>query len=161
MHAKSIFCRIRLFVTPWTVAHQAPLSMGLCRQECWSGLPCPPPGEIPNPGTKPRSLLSPELGGGFFTTTPPGNLQCTHNFYMHQDTKNSCDSLFAIFTLLQFSGPGPTISLRLACSSTCLFLILLPVLFVLYHINHRQGQCQEVFLGVLESPILSIQSILS
>ena len=77
MHAKSIFCRIRLFVTPWTVAHQAPLSMGLCRQECWSGLPCPPPGEIPNPGTKPRSLLSPELGGGFFTTTPPGKPHST------------------------------------------------------------------------------------
>ena len=55
MHAKSIFCRIRLFVTPWTVAHQAPLSMGLCRQECWSGLPCPPPGDLSDPGIKPRS----------------------------------------------------------------------------------------------------------
>ena len=55
MHAKSIFCRIRLFVTPWTVAHQAPLSMGLCRQEFWSGLPFPSPGDLPDPGIKPGS----------------------------------------------------------------------------------------------------------
>ena len=43
------------FVTSWTVAHQAPLSMGLSRQEYWSGLPCPPPGDLPNPGIKPGS----------------------------------------------------------------------------------------------------------
>ena len=42
-------------VTPWTVAGQAPLSMGFSRQEYWSGLPCPPPGDLPNPGTEPRS----------------------------------------------------------------------------------------------------------
>ena len=43
-------------VTPWTVTHQAPLSMGFSRQECWSGLPCPPPGDLPNPGIEPASL---------------------------------------------------------------------------------------------------------
>ena len=42
--------------TLWTVAHQAPLSMGFSRQEYWGGLPCPPPGDLPNPGIKPRSL---------------------------------------------------------------------------------------------------------
>ena len=42
-------------VTPWTVAHQAPLSMGFSRQESWSGLPCPSPGDLPNPGTEPGS----------------------------------------------------------------------------------------------------------
>ena len=47
--------RVRLFVTPWTVAHQAPLSMGFSRQEYWSGLPFPPPGGLPDPGIKPRS----------------------------------------------------------------------------------------------------------
>ena len=52
----SRFSRVWLFVTPWTVAHQAPLSMGFSRQEYWSGLPCPPPGDLPNPGIKPRSL---------------------------------------------------------------------------------------------------------
>ena len=58
-----------LFVTPWTVAHQVPLSMGFSRQECWSGLPFPSPGDLPNPGIKPAS---PTLAGGFFTTEPPG-----------------------------------------------------------------------------------------
>ena len=45
-----------IFATPWTVAHQAPLSMGFSRQEYWSGLPFPSPGDLPNPGIKPRSL---------------------------------------------------------------------------------------------------------
>ena len=50
-----------LFVTPWTVARQAPLSMGLSRQEYWSGLPCPSPGHLPNPGIEPASPVSPAL----------------------------------------------------------------------------------------------------
>ena len=56
---------VQLFVTPWTVAHQAPLSMGFSRQEYWSGLPFPPPGDLPDPGIKPASLTSPALAGGF------------------------------------------------------------------------------------------------
>ena len=51
----------------WTVAHQVPLSMGFSRQEYWSGLPCPPL-DLPDPGTKPTSLTSPALAGGFFIT---------------------------------------------------------------------------------------------
>ena len=47
--------RVRLFVTPWTVAHQAPLPMGFSRQEYWSGLPFPSPGDLPDPGIEPRS----------------------------------------------------------------------------------------------------------
>ena len=46
---------VQLFVTPWTVARQAPLSMGFSRQARWSGLPCPPPRDLPNPGTEPWS----------------------------------------------------------------------------------------------------------
>ena len=61
-----------LFATPWTVAHQAPPSMGFSRQEYWSGLPLPPPEDLPNPGIKPMSPVSPALAGGFFTTEPPG-----------------------------------------------------------------------------------------
>ena len=57
------------FVNPWTVAHQAPLSMGLSRQESWSRLPTPPPGYLPNSGIEPKF---PALAGGFFTTEPPG-----------------------------------------------------------------------------------------
>ena len=54
------------FGIPSTVAHQAPLSMGFSREEYWSVFPCPPPGDLPNPGIKPTSLLSPVLAGGFF-----------------------------------------------------------------------------------------------
>ena len=48
--------------TPWTIACQAPLSVGFSRQEYWSGLPCPHPGDLPNPGIKPTSSLSPAFG---------------------------------------------------------------------------------------------------
>ena len=68
MSAYCHFSCVRPFVTLWTIAQQAPLSMGLPRQEYWSGLPCPPPGDLPNPGVKPVSLMSPELAGGFLTT---------------------------------------------------------------------------------------------
>ena len=51
----SVLSRVQLFVTPRTVAHQAPLSMGLSRQECWSGLPFTPPEDVPDPGIKPTS----------------------------------------------------------------------------------------------------------
>ena len=54
---------------PWTVAHQAPLSMGFSGQEYWSVSPCPPPGDLPDLGIKPASLTSPALAGGIFTTT--------------------------------------------------------------------------------------------
>ena len=67
----SHFSHVQLFATPWTVAHQAPLSMGFSRQESWSGLPCPPPGDLPHPGTEPTSLTSPALASGFFTTSEP------------------------------------------------------------------------------------------
>ena len=60
---------VQLFATPWTVARQAPLSMGFSRQEYWSGLPCPPPGDLPDPGIEPASPVSPALAGGFFTTS--------------------------------------------------------------------------------------------
>ena len=65
----SHFSRVRLCVTPWTIARQAPLSMGFSRQEFWNGLPCPPPGDLPNLGIEPMSLTSPALAGGFFTTS--------------------------------------------------------------------------------------------
>ena len=63
---------VRLCATPWTVAHQAPLSMGLSRQEYWSGLPFLPPGDLPHPEIKPGSPASPALTGWFFTMVPPG-----------------------------------------------------------------------------------------
>ena len=58
------------FETPWTVAHQAPQTMGFSRHEYWSGLPLPPPGDLHNLGVKPMSPASP--AGRIFTTEPPG-----------------------------------------------------------------------------------------
>ena len=58
--------RVRLSATPWTVAHQAPLSMAFSRQEDWSGLPCSSPGDLPNPGIKPASLMSAVLADKSF-----------------------------------------------------------------------------------------------
>ena len=65
---------VRLFVTPWTVAHEAPLSMEFSRQEYWSGLPLqiPTPETLPDPGIKCVSLTSPALATGLFTAETPG-----------------------------------------------------------------------------------------
>ena len=62
-----LLSRVRLFATPWTVAHQAPLSMGFSRQEYWGGLPLPPPGDLPDPGIESTPLASPALAERFFT----------------------------------------------------------------------------------------------
>ena len=69
VHTLSHFSCVRLFATPWTVAHQASLSMGFSRKEHWSGLPCPPPGDLPDPGIKPAS---PALHADSFTAELPG-----------------------------------------------------------------------------------------
>ena len=68
MKVKS-FSRVQLFVAPWTVAHQAPPSMGFSRQEYWSGLPLPSPGDLPDPGIEPGS---PALEADVLTSKPPG-----------------------------------------------------------------------------------------
>ena len=61
--------RVRLFATPWTVAYQAPPSMGFSRLECWSGLPFPSPGDLPDPGIEPGS---PALQADTLSSEPPG-----------------------------------------------------------------------------------------
>jgi len=66
------------FVTPWTLAHQAPLSMEFSRQEYWSELPFPSPGDLPDPGIK---LASPALIGRFFTTELPRKPGNTSPYY--------------------------------------------------------------------------------
>ena len=62
------FSHVQVFATPWTVAGQAPLSMGFSRQEHRSGLSCPSPGDLPNPGIE-LSSMSPALSDGFFITS--------------------------------------------------------------------------------------------
>ena len=65
---KSLSC-VQLFATPWTITHQAPLSMEFFRQECWNGLPYPSPGDLPSPGIEPRS---PKLQADALPSEPPG-----------------------------------------------------------------------------------------
>ena len=71
MKVKSLSC-VRLFATPWTVAYQASPSMGFSRQEYWSGLPFPSPGDLPDPGIEPGS---PALGTDALTSEPRGTPQ--------------------------------------------------------------------------------------
>ena len=81
-----LFSRVRLFATLWTVAHEAPLSMGFSRQEYWSGLPFPAPGHLPNPGIESRS---PALQADALTSEPPGKptiivtRKMPNNFFKH------------------------------------------------------------------------------
>ena len=65
---KVLVSRVRLFATPWTVVHQAPVSTEFSRQEYWSGLPVPSPGDLPDPGTEPAS---PALQAGSLPSEPP------------------------------------------------------------------------------------------
>ena len=69
------FSHVRLFATPWTVAHHTPLCMGFSRQEYWTGLSCPPSGDLPDPGTEFRSLMSFASASGFITTTATWEIQ--------------------------------------------------------------------------------------
>ena len=100
----SVTHRVRLFVTPWTVARQGPLSMGFSRQEYGSGLPFPSPGDLPDPGIEPTSLASPALAGGFFTIV---------HFVKNADSDPSgwglgfciSDMLLLMLVLLLFSRP--------------------------------------------------------
>ena len=91
-----LLSHIQLFVTQWTVARQAPLSMEFSRQEYWSGLLFSPPGDLPNPGIKPTSLVSPTLAGGFFTTEPPRKptiyVKLNH-FSVYLKVTQSCKSI--------------------------------------------------------------------
>ena len=96
----SHFSCVRLCTTPRTVARQASLFMGFSRQEYWSGLPCPPPGDLSDPGIEPTTPESPAWAGGFFTTEPPGKpkwkwkravqrKQCSEaNYAEHLDQKS-------------------------------------------------------------------------
>ena len=81
----SHFSFVWLFVTLWSAAHQAPLSMGFSRQEYWGGSPWPPSGNLPDLGIKPASLRSPVLVDGFFTTSSTSEFPSSH--YQHSYLK--------------------------------------------------------------------------
>ena len=67
-----VFSCVQLFLIPWIIVRQAPMSMDFSRQEYWSGLPFSTPRDLPDPGVEPASLMSPALKGRFFTKMPPG-----------------------------------------------------------------------------------------
>ena len=71
-----LLSHVQLFAIPWTVIYQAPLSIEFSRQEYWSGLTFPSPGNLPAPRIEPVSPVSPALAEGFFTTAPSGKLKC-------------------------------------------------------------------------------------
>ena len=70
--------RVQLFATPWTIAYQPPLSVGFSRQEYWSGLPFPSPGDLPNPGTEPGS---PALQADALPSEPPGKPLVANKYF--------------------------------------------------------------------------------
>ena len=109
--------RVWLCVTLWTVAHQAPLSMGFSRQEYLSGLPCPSPGDLPDPGIKPTSLMSPAWAGGFFTTS--ATIQCEKSKFCFSEL---LEFIFNIFDL-QFIESVDTEYVHAKSLQSCLTLL--------------------------------------
>ena len=103
------FSCIQLFATPWTVVHQVPLSVGLSRQEYWSGLPCPPPGYLFNPGIKPRS---PALQADSLLFEPPvkpkntgmSSLSLLQGIFLTQDLNQGLLHCRQILHLLNYQG---------------------------------------------------------
>ena len=92
------FSLVRLLGMLWTVAHQAPLSMGFSRQKYWSGLPCPPLGDLPNPEIEPVSLTSPLLAGGLFTTSATwGALNDVYIFKIDNNRNEQTTCWFGFF----------------------------------------------------------------
>ena len=89
---------VRLFAAPWTVSRQAPLSLGFPGQEYWSGKPFPPPGDLPDPGMEPMSLMSPALAGGFFTTGAIWEAPCVYSSCLGLPRLSLC--LFNLFSQL-------------------------------------------------------------
>ena len=134
----SCYSHVQLFSNPGTGAHQAPLSTGFPQQEYWSGLPCPSPGDLPDPGIKPMSLTSPALGGRFFTTTATWEAStvvficsshyCCVSHSVLSDSATPCPvahqtPLSMEFTLLIYPSPiSPLVTMRLFSASVNLFL---------------------------------------
>ena len=99
--------RVQLLATLWTVAHQAPLFMGFSRQEYWSRLPCPPPGDLPNKGIEPMSPESPYLQAGSSPTEPPGKPYqlCPNRMYflISESLLSPATSKASVYTFLSVS----------------------------------------------------------
>ena len=110
----SYFSHVRLFATPWTVARQAPLSIGFSRQEYWSGVPCPPPGNLPDPGIKPASFYVSCIGREvLYHLVPPGKCPLLPTKKNHTQTEkhtNAAANLYILNTYLLCTFRGTTYS---------------------------------------------------
>ena len=99
-----VLSSVGLFVAPWAITLQVPLSVGFPRQEYWSGLPFPSPGDLPNSGIKPASLVSPALAGGFFTISTtweaPKFLQTCQIIQNNYIKKRRVAALIPLFKIL-------------------------------------------------------------
>ena len=109
-----------LFATPWTVAHQAPLSMGFSRQEYWRGLPVPPPGALPHPGIEPKP---PTLQAASLPSEPPGKPYIEYISSSLCYTGGPCylAILYAIVCICPSQTPTPSFSHSCSLASTGLF----------------------------------------
>ena len=134
------FSHVWLCATLWTVACQAPLSMGFCRQEYWNGLPCPPPGDRPDPRIEPMSLMSPALVGGFFTTTSTWealvswsaqvNILFHKMVQRHQWINNESKSDFRICMILEMT----IINVVWIIHEYTIFYLTIPLLFEIWEV---------------------------
>ena len=111
MYEVKLLSRVWLFAAPWTVAYKAPQSMEFSRQEYWSGLPFPFPGNLPNPGIKPAFLMSPALACEFFITSATWEAAIYFSKSLHQSYK---EHLVGYGNLLQglFLTQGSNLRLR-------------------------------------------------
>ena len=110
MHAK-LLSHVQLCSTLWTISRQAPLSMEFSRQEYWSGLPCSPPGDLPNQGLNPR-LMSPALVGRFFTIS--ATWEALHYVLLLCSVTKSCLTLCDPMAAIMLGFPVPHYLLEFA-----------------------------------------------
>ena len=154
-----LLSRVQLLATPWTVARQAALSMGFPRQEYWSGLPCPPPGDLPNPGIKPASLMSPALADGFPTSGATWEAPKYH--------------VLTLFNPMDCSLPGSSVYRDSPCKNTIvgchsflqgIFLTqeLNPGLLywrqILYHLSHQRFSQNTIWFSKSTAGYISKES---
>ena len=109
----SRFSHVLLFAIPRTVARQTPLSIGFPRQGYWTGLPFPPPGDLPNPGIKPMSLAFPTLAGGFFTS--PAIADIKRDSFGDQISRKCTNAASDFHSPILYLGEGNGTPLQYSC----------------------------------------------
>ena len=154
----SCFIRVWLFVTSWTVTFQAPLSMGFSRQEYWSGLPCPPPGNLPNPGIEPPSLYLLHQQAGSLPLVLPGKpiqphavqFSCSAVSYSVTPWTAACQASLSI------TNSWSLLKLKLVTPSNQLILCR-PLLLLPSNLSQHQGLYQWISASHQVAKVLKFQ----